>query len=347
MGLRGWLDREVIQTEGETPPACLEWTCETCGPQPPVALAGHRWVRRRCRCERVRRAQQAVENKRERQAQVSPPGGGSLTRLGYVLSRREPAGPPPAGLIWECPTCGLIQPFALPSGRWLRRSCACARKAREARKQLEALATWKQEQLARTFGGWLGPQWVDQAWIAAMATKTFASYDPVLQPEAYEAARAFAKTPQGNLLLWGEAYGVGKTHLEAAICNYAREVGWPTAGGSLRPSSSLFVSASQLFAAYHETKRAFDQTAHLRLMSALAGSPLLVIDDIDKRSPREQDWEVYWLIFDARYTASRPTVCSTNRRDDLERYLGKAALSRFSHGLVAVEMDGEDYRRDG
>jgi hypothetical protein len=69
---------------------------------------------------------------------------------------------------------------------------------------------WRQDQLKRTFGGWPGSQWVDQDCLAAMAAKTFASFDMLRQIEAYEKALAFAKEPKGNLLFRGD-YGVGKS----------------------------------------------------------------------------------------------------------------------------------------
>lgn len=351
---RGWLDREIIQTQDSTPPATLEWTCDVCGPQPPVALANNRWVRRRCRCERERLTRETTLEKRERLAfqrqektQAASRGNRSLTPLSTALARQARATePPPAEFIWSCPTCGLIEPYALPSGRWIRRSCACERKQREERERQESLATWRHDQLVRTFGGWLGSHWIDNPFIEKMASKTFKTYDPMRQPEAYEKALAFAQAPQGNnLLFWGE-YGLGKTHLEAAICNYVRDVGWRKEDGKLRPSGSIFVSAPQLFMVHNETRKAFDQTAHIRLMETLMGSPLLVIDDIDKKTPREWDWDIYWMIFEARYTARRPTILSTNKRADLARYIGEASLSRLSRRLVSVEMHGDDYRHE-
>lgn len=352
--LRGWLDREIIQTQDSTPPAELEWTCDVCGPQPAVSLANNRWVRRRCRCERERLAREAAQEKRARLAQDVQATAGekprreskSLMPLSAVLAQRGGfVTPPPPELIWSCPKCGPIEPFILPSGRWIRRSCSCERKQREEREREALQATWRHDQLVRTFGRWLGAHWVDNTFIEKMATKTFDSYDLMRQPDAYEKAFAFAQAPQGNLLFWGE-YGLGKTHLEAAICNYARDVGWRGPDGKLHPSGSIFVSAPQLFMAYQETRKAFDQTAHIRLMETLIGSPLLVIDDVDKRTPQKGDWDVYWMIFEARYAAARPTILSTNKLGELPRYIGEASLSRLSRGLVSVEMHGDDFRRE-
>ena len=188
----------------------------------------------------------------------------------------------------------------------------------------------------RTFGGWLGEKWVDQEIVREMRAKTFDTYDFLRQPDAYEKAIAFAQQPRGNLLFHGD-YGVGKTHLEGAICNAAREQLGMT---------SLFVTAPQFFMVYEQTKKAFDQTNHIRLIEQVLSTPLLVFDDIDKSRPTEARWEVYWEIFDERCKAKRPTIVSTNKQEELDRYIGEASLSRLSRGLVAVHMRGDDYRRE-
>jgi DNA replication protein DnaC len=197
----------------------------------------------------------------------------------------------------------------------------------------------------RTFGGWMGAKWVDPCVVEEMCRKTFDSYDVFCQPEAFEKALAFAHQPKGNLLFYGD-FGTGKTHLEAAICNYLREVGHDLPDGKHQRMTSLFVSAPQFFMAYEETKRSGDQTTHWRLMGQVMSTPLLIFDDIDKSRPTESRWEIYWLIFDERCKAKRPTVLSTNKREELDHYIGGASLSRLSRGLVAVSMVGDDYRRE-
>lgn len=351
---RGWLGRDIIQTQEELLPTSLEWICERCGLQLPVALAGNRWVRRSCRCEREQRANQAVGEKKAWKTQLeqqkvkakSAGAKGGMTRLDVTLSQPAKSRTPPPELFWSCQVCGELAPFALPSGKWIRRTCACQRQEREAQERAAQLEVWKQEKLVRTFGGWLGRQWTDEGFARSMASKTFANYDQSLQPDAFHKAAAFARRPIGNLLFWSEQYGLGKTHLEAAICNYLRDSGHELVQGDQQRMPSIFVSAPQFFAVYHETKKAFDQTAHLRLMANITGAPLLVIDDVDKRTPQRTDLDIYWLIFDSRYTTNRPTILSTNRQTELDRFIGPAALSRFSRGLVAAELSGTDYRQD-
>ena len=117
-------------------------------------------------------------------------------------------------------------------------------------------------------------------------------------------------------------------------------------GGQRQPVSSLFVSAPQCFMAYEETKKAFDQANHIRLVELVIGTSVLVFDDVDKSRPKEEPWGIYWCMFDARCTARRPTILSTNRREELDRHIGEASLSRLLRGLVAIEMGGDDYRRE-
>jgi len=84
-----------------------------------------------------------------------------------------------------------------------------------------------------------------------MRGKTFDSFDPSHQEDAYEKAFAFTNNPRRNVLLYGN-YRTGKTHLEVAICNYLREVGRLLPGGQRQPVTSFLVSAPQFFMVYEE-----------------------------------------------------------------------------------------------
>ncbi|MGH2509217.1 MAG: hypothetical protein ACRDHZ_17695, partial [Ktedonobacteraceae bacterium] len=224
---RAWIRGEIVQMDG-TSPVELEWTCPKCGYQPPIALAGNRFVKRRCVCERESLERQG----REIEKIAADKGQGQrMTPLGRLLLVNTQ--PPPADLVWTCPVCGVIEPFALPSGRWIRRVCACQRRVREEQERAETLEHWKQEQLQRTFGGWLGARWVDTDVVRTMAKKTFDTYNSLRQPEAFEKAYAFAQNPRGNLLFYS-LFGTGKTHLEAGICNYRREAGAVSGCSDLR-----------------------------------------------------------------------------------------------------------------
>lgn len=339
-----WIVGDVVQTE--ICPPDLAWTCQVCGPQAPMALSGNRWVKRTCACQRRARRAALQEQTSLVEAGQTERATSPMTRLGSGFPvQKSPTTPPPSEVCWTCRVCGDIAPLCLPTGRWIKRSCACEREAKQQCEQEERRSAWLSSQRARTFGGWMGARWVDQAKVSEMSRKTFDRYDGSYQLEAFEKALAFAMEPKGNLLFYGD-YGTGKTHLSAAICNHLREVGRLLPDGRHERMTSLFVSAPQFFLAYEETRRAGDQTAHIRLINQVLGTPLLVFDDIDKSRPTDARWEIYWLIFDERCKAKRPTVLSTNKREELDHYVGAASVSRLSRGLVAIEMIGDDYRRE-
>lgn len=177
-----------------------------------------------------------------------------------------------------------------------------------------------------------------------MCSKTFESFEKERDPIAYKKAWEFAQNPQGNLIFCGD-YGTGKTHLEDAICNSLREVGRLMPDGTRQPMSSLFASAPQFFRAYIDAMNATDKTRFVSLTDQAIGTPLLVIDDVDKTSTSDFKKDTYFLILDERYKAKRPTIISTNHYDKLAHYLGEAvAHSRLMRKVEIIEMVGDDYR---
>jgi len=268
--------------------------------------------------------------------------GDAMMSVRSAFQMKPPTAPAPADLFWECAVCGPIEPMALPTGRWIKRSCECQRKARRDQEDQWKRQSWIEEYRIRTYGGWLGESWIDKDVVSEMSAKTFANYDRTLFPQAYDAALAFARNPKGNLIFSG-SYGTGKTHLEAAIANYLREQTPPRRAGDYGVSS-LFVTAPQFFTVHDQTKKQFDQTKYLSLIQQAIEAPVLFIDDTDKSKPKEERHEVYFLIIDERYKAKRPTVISTNKREMLDEHIGEAAMDRLMRGVVHIKMVGSSYR---
>lgn len=236
-------------------------------------------------------------------------------------------------LLWACPVCGPVQPLALPSGRLIRRSCACQRAAKILAEQEEKKQVWRDKQMRKTFGGIFASTSAKTTMVTEMRQRTFANFHIQRDLEAYQLCYEFAKNPRGNLLLYG-SYGTGKTHLEAAICNLLREE---------QKRSSLFLSVPELFLWYEEARKG-DKVESMQIMEQLCSVYLLILDDVDKVRPTESRHSTLFLIVDARYKARLPIVMSTNRVEELGIYLGEAALSRFSRGLTTVPMYAEDMR---
>lgn len=230
--------------------------------------------------------------------------------------------------VWMCDTCGLIEPrFSKSIVRWVRQSCPCQKEAKH-REQQEAFLRQQKIAMVKNTYQWLGSSWSDEDLIA----KTFNNFDPSKQPDGYTEAMSFADELEGTLVLHG-VFGTGKTHLLAAICNQLREAG----------KESRFTTAPNLFGAIQEAiSHNEDHNRYIRLAST---APLLVIDDIDKAKWSEFREEKYFAIIDNRVKRGLPTAISTNRVDALASYVGGAVASRLTIGLVAVEMNGQDYRK--
>ena len=238
----------------------------------------------------------------------------------------------PQEATWTCDTCGEIQPRYLSAiSRYMRGMCACERAKIEAERQAERLAYVRavEQETRRYTYGWLGQRWSDEA----LATKTFANFDVLRQPQAYEAILSFADIMAGTLVLYG-SYGTGKTHLLAALCQEMKA----------REKKARFTTAPKLFASIQwHIGRNEDYTG---LIQKAIETPLLVIDDVDKAKWSEFREETYFEIIDSRVNAHRPIAISTNKLDDLASYVGGACASRLAIGQLAVEMNGTDYRKE-
>lgn len=253
--------------------------------------------------------------------------------LAQAQISQKPFGQPPffrteQEAIRDCEQCGSIAPrYSKSIGRWVRQQCPCQQEAKRKAEQEELGRQIKVSLVRRTYR-WLGGDWSDED----LFMKTFANFDQSMQPEGYVEALSFADEPTGTLILHGP-FGTGKTHLLAAICNALRE----------RGKESRFTTAPNLFGAIQEAinfKK--DHNEYVRLAST---TPLLVIDDIDKAKWSEFREEKYHAIIDSRVKRGLPTAISTNRVEDLEKFVGGAVASRLMIGQIAVEMAGFDYRK--
>lgn len=233
---------------------------------------------------------------------------------------------------WTCDVCGPVPAHRIASnGRYIAGICQCQKLARsefaaqKQQRELTAQRTWTYD--------WFGGFRVDSDEVAASASRTFDGFESRRQPLALESTLNFADMLSGSLVLYG-SYGTGKTHLLTALCQELNQ----------RCVFCRFTTAPTLFAAigWHISHNKDYSDLIRRAVSA----PVLVIDDIDKARYSEFREEIYFNILDSRVTASRPTAISTNRLDELEKYMGGACVSRLSLGQIAEEMIGADYRKE-
>lgn len=124
---------------------------------------------------------------------------------------------------------------------------------------------------------------------------------------AYNHARQFAQTLKGWLLLQG-GYGCGKTHLAAAIANFAVGMGVPT----------LFITVPDLLDtlrfAYNDPEATFEER-----FEEIRSAPLLVMDDFGTQNATSWAQEKLFQILNYRYINRLPLVITTNLPlDDIE-----------------------------
>lgn len=149
---------------------------------------------------------------------------------------------------------------------------------------------------------------------------------------AFEASEDFARNPQSWLLLEG-GYGCGKTHLAAAIANFAVGNGMPT----------LFITVPDLLDSlrfsYDDPETTFEQR-----FEEIRNAGLLILDDFGTQNATPWAQEKLFQIINYRYINKLPTVITTNLMlDEIE---GRIRSRLQDEGFVKyLKISAPDYRR--
>ncbi len=148
---------------------------------------------------------------------------------------------------------------------------------------------------------------------------------------ALNQAAHFSRELKGWLLLMG-GYGVGKTHLAAAIANFAVSVGVPT----------LFLTVPDLLDwlrfAYDSSESSFEER-----FEEIRNMPLLVLDDLGTQNTTPWAQEKLFQIINHRYVNRLSTVLTTNQQ--LTEIDGRIRSRLEDPDLVTrVKINAPDYR---
>ena len=171
--------------------------------------------------------------------------------------------------------------------------------------------------------------------LDAFRDKTFATFESALPGlrEALEVAQHYAEDPQGWLVLSG-GYGVGKTHLAAAIAHER-----------LASGQSVFFSIvpdllDHLRAAFAPSS----EMPYDELFDKVREAGLLVLDDLGAENATAWATEKLFQIINYRYNYHMPTVVTTNHR--LLAHMDERIRSRLSDRSFVrnVAIDSTDYR---
>jgi DNA replication protein DnaC len=149
---------------------------------------------------------------------------------------------------------------------------------------------------------------------------------------AYNQAQQFAEKLNGWLVLQG-GFGCGKTHLAAAVANFAVGIGVPT----------LFITVPDLLDtlrfAYDDPQSTFEER-----FEEIRSAPLLVMDDFGTQNATPWAQEKLFQIINFRYINRLPLVVTTNLL--LEQIEGRIRSRLEDPELVTrVVINATDYRR--
>jgi DNA replication protein DnaC len=148
----------------------------------------------------------------------------------------------------------------------------------------------------------------------------------------FNQAQHYAKNLNGWLLLQG-GYGAGKTHLAAAIANFAVEMGVPT----------LFLTVPDLLDMLRFSYDSEDTTFEARF-NEIRNASLLVLDDFGTQNATGWAQEKLFQILNYRYINKLPLVVTTNLSlDEIEARI----RSRLADPdlVTTSRIHAPDYRR--
>jgi DNA replication protein DnaC len=149
---------------------------------------------------------------------------------------------------------------------------------------------------------------------------------------AFNHSQQYASSLKGWLLLQG-AYGSGKTHLAAAIANFAVQMGVPT----------LFLTVPDLLDTLRFAYDSVDTTFEERF-EQIRNAQLLVLDDFGTQNATGWAQEKLFQIINFRYINKLPLVITTNLSlDEIEARI--RSRLKDPELVTTVRISAPDYRR--
>jgi DNA replication protein DnaC len=165
-----------------------------------------------------------------------------------------------------------------------------------------------------------------------------------LQRNALQVCERYVETfgqndPQkSGLLIAGDGFGIGKTHLAIGVLHALVE--------SRKSRRPMFVFLPAFLEAI---RRSYDEkmgSPNRRLMQKAQVADVLVLDDLGAERTTEWVQEQLTIIANARWAGGLATIATTNARTkDIRAAIGQRAFSRLRGTMpVATALQGKDRR---
>jgi DNA replication protein DnaC len=161
--------------------------------------------------------------------------------------------------------------------------------------------------------------------------------------QATSLAEGFPVVDRGLLILGPP--GVGKTHLAVAILRQVI---------TTRGARGIFYDTRDLLRVIRSTYGPLNQSAESDVLGPVIEADILVLDDLGAEKTSEWVEETLNHIVNARYSAQRTTVFTSNHEekgddttdpDSLLFRIGNRMRSRLHEMCDLVDLDGADYRQ--
>jgi len=157
--------------------------------------------------------------------------------------------------------------------------------------------------------------------------------------KAYEICKKYAdnfKPKYGNLFIYSEKPGTGKTHLACAITNELLK----------KFIVSLFVVVPELL---NEMNAKVGRNEDVfGIVQEIIDVPFLVLDDLGKEKITDWRKEQLYIIINDRVASQKPMVITTNCGiKELQKRLDQATVSRIVENSQIIELGGVDRRFNG
>lgn len=199
----------------------------------------------------------------------------------------------------------------------------CKEKAEQKSKE-EYQIRWDQERIEAAFrAAMITPRFRERTF------ETFAVNEE--NKKTYEIAKSFRVIGDGSGIMFYGSFGVGKTHLAAAIAN-----------SMIGKMSVLYISAPDLLT---EIRSNMNRQGNSDRMDLAKQAKLLILDDIGAEKPSEWVRETLFVLINHRYEHKLSTIFTTNcTLAELEERLGGRISSRIAEMCRCVKMNGDDWR---
>ena len=150
---------------------------------------------------------------------------------------------------------------------------------------------------------------------------------------AYNQAKQFAARHNGWLVLHGK-YGCGKTHLAAAIANFAVE----------NRIKTLFITVPDLLDSLRFAYNQNSESSFEERFEEIRNCPFLILDDFGTQNATQWAQEKLFQIINYRYINKLPMVVTTNL--ELDQIEGRIRSRLEDPALVTrAHIQAPDYRR--